>query len=109
MENREKEFDVIPSVVPEQVFSVWVDEGGSPMFLEDPDSKIPSECFVHVDPRRIPAAGDYLLVSTLDGLFFGRTSEDGAFVRIEDRILPLEAPLLVLGVVIAGFEWFALP
>ncbi len=109
MKNREKELGVVPSVVSEQVFSVWVDEGGAPQFLEDPVSEIPPEFFVHVDPRRAPLAGDYLLLSTLDGLVFGRLSEDGAFVHIGCQMASLEAPILVLGVVIAGFEWFTLP
>ncbi len=109
MKNREKELGAVPSVVSEQVFPVWVDEGGAPRFREDHGAEIPPQFFVHVDPRRTPLAGDSLLLSTLDGLVFGRMSEDGAFVHIGCRKTPLEAPILVLGVVIAGFEWFTLP
>jgi hypothetical protein len=109
MENREKNLEAVPEIDSGKIFSVWVDEGGRPQFFEHPSTTIPPEYFVHVDPHRAHFPGDYLLLSTLEGLFFGQTNADGVSVRIGACSHLIEPPLLVMGVVIAGFEWFTLP
>ncbi len=109
MENREKDVAAVPDIDAEKIFSVWVDEGGRPQFFDQPFSDIPPRFFVHVDAQRAHLPSDYILVSTLEGLFFGQAGEDPSSVLIGDRTLLIESPLLILGVVIAGFEWFTLP
>lgn len=109
MEHKEKDVEAVPGIDAGKVFSVWVDEGGSPQFFEQPHCDIPPQFFVHLDAQRAHLPGDYVLASTLGGLFFGKVGVDGSSLLIGEQILPLEPSLLILGVVIAGFEWFTLP
>jgi len=107
MEHKEKEIHLTPAVSTE-IFSVWCDEGGQPKFLDDPEVQIPSEYFVHVDAGRAPVSGDYLLVSDEGKMFFARLdSRPGWLFRLDrGERTPFDPSLLVLGVVVSGFEWF---
>jgi hypothetical protein len=110
MTHKQKEF-FLPKSMPRSAFAVWVDEGGQPRFPEESGAVIPEECFVHLDASRCPGEKDYVLVSGDGEMFFARVGKSPGSLHREDvgRMVLLESPLLVLGVVVSGFEWFTIP
>ncbi|MGC8529238.1 MAG: hypothetical protein ACP5OP_03450 [Leptospirillia bacterium] len=110
MKGREQELKAkVPSVAP-QIFRVWVDEGGQVRLPEEHHGVIPEEFFVEVDTRESARHNPYILLSAPDGPFFARSSPraDRYFSLSGDQEFPLDFPVIFLGGVVRGSEWFTL-
>ncbi len=110
MKGREQEVGArVPSVAP-QTFRVWVDEGGQVHLPEEHHGVIPEEFFVEIDTRESARHSPYILLSVPAGPFFARSSSRPDRYRdlSGDQEFPLELPVIFLGGVIRGAEWFTL-
>ena len=110
MKGREEELGAkAPSVAP-QIFRVWVDEGGQVHLPEEHHGVIPEEFFVEIDTRETARHCPYILLSAPDGPFFARSSSrpDRYLSLTGDQESPLEFPVIFLGGVVRGSEWFTL-
>lgn len=96
---------------PPALFSVWSDEGGEPRFPDPSTPVLSPECFVWIDSSRRPEAGDYVLVSKEDRMFFDRVVQKNARLSLKNHLSERisDPSVLILGVVVSGIEWFALP
>jgi hypothetical protein len=93
------------------LFSVWADEGGEPKFPDASTPVLSSNCFIWVDPARRPDAGDYVLVSEEGRMFFDRLIQKNGCLSLKNHLSGriFDSSLLILGVVVSGIEWFAIP
>ena len=93
------------------LFRVWTDEAGNPFFPDGSTPSLPPDCFVWMDASRQPREGEYALVSLENKVVFDRLIRKNGRLLWEknaDRNGSAQDPL-VLGVVVAGLEWLAVP
>lgn len=93
------------------LFNVWTDEAGNPCFPDSSTPALPPDCFVWVDPDRQPREGEYALLSMENKVVFDRLVRKDCQLSWERTAsLPGSLPeVMVLGVVISGIEWLAIP
>ena len=108
MKNREQELRGALSSTEGHVFRVWVDEDGRPRLPEELHRAIPEEFFVRVSAQESAACRPFLLLSGPEGLFFARSASRPDRYRplSESREYPLDFPVILLGGVVSGTEWF---
>ena len=94
-----------------ETFLVWTDESGHPRFPDKSTPDLPPEFFIHINPSLRPREGQYVLVSREQEMFFDRQVRKNEILTFEKQCPERDSDLsaLILGVVVSGIEWFAVP
>jgi hypothetical protein len=84
---------------PSTLFAVWAEEGGEPQFPDGATPPLP------------PEENQYVLVSVDERMSFDRLVRRDGNLCLENHISKgvSDPSILILGVVVSGIEWFALP
>lgn len=92
-------------------FSVWTDEAGKPQFPDETTPDLSDEYFTWIDPSRTPEEGQYVLVSWEEKMFFDHMVQRDGELTLENHTFERasNSSVLILGVVVSGIEWFAIP
>ncbi len=111
MEQKQPEQDLRDKHSPSsETFCVFTDEEGRPCFPDQQTPAFSDDCFVTLSRVAAPSDGDFVLVSTGEGLTFDRIRGNGnhAFLERTGELLFKDNPPLILGVVLSGAWWFAI-
>lgn len=101
----------VHSLKPSTLFAVWAEEGGEPQFPDGATPPLSPECFIWIDPSLSPEENRYVLVSVDEKMSFDRLIRRDGNLCLENHVFKgvSDPSMLILGVVVSGIEWFALP